>query len=105
MRIIETSIFTRRLKSLLGDDEYRELQNSIVVSPDSGKIIKGGGGIRKLRWSGSGRGKRGGVRVIYYWYKNEDIVLMLLIYAKNEKDGLSPAQLKMLRTIVEQELL
>ena len=105
MRIIETSIFTRRLKTLLEDEDYRELQNSIILSPASGKIIKGSGGIRKLRWRGSGRGKRGGVRLIYYWYQNEDIILMLLIYPKNERDDLSPAQLKTLKSIVEQELL
>lgn len=66
MRIIETPIFTRRVKSFLSDEEYRELQNSLIAKPDAGKIIRGGGGIRKLRWAGSGRGKRGGVRVICF---------------------------------------
>jgi len=66
MIIIETHIFTRKLKALLTDDEYRKLQNELVLRPDAGKIIPGSGGLRKLRWAGSGRGKRGGVRVIYY---------------------------------------
>jgi hypothetical protein len=61
MRIIETSVFTRRLKSLLIDEDYRKLQNELIARPDSGDIIRGSGGIRKIRWSGSGRGKRGGV--------------------------------------------
>lgn len=104
MRIIETTIFTRRLKSLLKDEDYRELQNELIAQPDVGKVIRGSGGIRKLRWAGSGRGKRGGVRVIYYWIRKEEIVLMLLIYPKKEQDDLTPEQLKTLKNIVESEL-
>jgi len=67
MVIIETSVFTRRITELLSDDEYRELQATLVERPKAGPVIPGSGGIRKLRWSASGRGKRGGARVIYYW--------------------------------------
>lgn len=66
-------------------------------------IIPHSGGLRKVRWSMSGRGKRGGVRVIYYWVVAEDQILMLFMYPKNEKDDLTPAQLKVLREIVEKE--
>jgi len=66
MKIIETPIFTKQLEKILDDEEYRQLQNNLVLNPDSGKIIKGSGGLRKMRWAGSGRGKRGGSRVIYY---------------------------------------
>lgn len=104
MRIIETTIFTRRLKSLLTDEDYRELQNELIARPDAGKIIGGSGGIRKLRWAGSGRGKRGGVRVIYYWIRGKEIILMLLLYPKKEQDDLTPEQLKALKNIVESEL-
>ena len=103
MRIIETSIFTRRLESLMSDEEYRELQNALIIRPESGKIIRDSGGLRKLRWTGSGRGKRGGVRVIYYWLGSEEIILMLLIYSKKERDDLTPKQLKTLRNLVESE--
>lgn len=103
MRIIETSNFSRRLKTLLSDEQYRELQNSLIVNPEAGKTIKGSGGIRKLRWAGSGGGKRGGVRVIYYWHQGEEIVLLLLIYSKKEKDELLPQQLKILRELVRRE--
>ena len=65
MVIIETPIFTRKLKTLLLDDEYRKLQHELVLRPEAGDIIPGSGGVRKIRWAGSGRGKRGGVRVIY----------------------------------------
>ena len=64
MVIIETPIFTRRIQAILADDEYRLLQAQLVRKPDAGKIIPGSGGLRKLRWSAGGHGKRGGIRVI-----------------------------------------
>jgi mRNA-degrading endonuclease RelE of RelBE toxin-antitoxin system len=66
MRIIETPIFTKRVKEILSDEEYRLFQIKLINDPESGNIIKGSGGIRKIRWSGSGRGKRGGSRILYY---------------------------------------
>ncbi len=101
MVIIETSIFTRRVTAVLSDDEYRELQATLVKRPKAGSVIPGSGGIRKLRWSASGRGKRGGARVIYYWATEQERILMLLIYAKNESEDLTRDQIKMLRYIVE----
>ena len=103
MRIIETPIFTKRLKSILPDSEYRLLQNALVLKPDTGKIIPGSGGLRKIRWSGSGRGKRGGSRIIYYWVKQDEIILMLFIFNKNEDEDLTKDQLKLLKSIVESE--
>jgi hypothetical protein len=103
MIILETSVFTRRVTELLSDDEYRELQGVLVNQPDSGAVIPCGGGIRKMRWSASGRGKRGGARIIYYWAVAQDRILMLFIYAKNERDDLTPEQLKTLKKIVEKE--
>ena len=67
MIIIETSVFTRRIKELMSDDEYRELQEALVIRPVRGVIIQGSGGLRKLRWKLEGKGKSGGIRVIYYW--------------------------------------
>ena len=104
MKIIETPIFTRRVNDILSDDEYRLLQNTLILRPDLGKIIQGSGGLRKIRWSGSGRGKRGGSRVIYYWFKDKDTILMLLIYKKKEMDDLTKEQLSILKKIVEREL-
>jgi hypothetical protein len=101
--IIETSIFTRQVQSLLPDEEYYQLQMALILNPGLGSIIPGSGGLRKLRWSFRGRGKRGGIRTIYYWAVLEDQILMLLMYAKNEKDDLTPDQLKVLRRIVEEE--
>jgi hypothetical protein len=103
MIIIETSIFTRQVQVLLSGEEYRNLQSTLVQHPDIGAVIPGSGGLRKMRWSMRGRGKRGGVRTIYYWAVSQDQILMLLMYAKNEKDALTPEQLKVLRRIVEEE--
>jgi hypothetical protein len=101
--IIETSIFTRQVLALLSDEEYRRLQNALVLHPEIGAIIPGSGGLRKVRWAVEGRGKRGGVRVIYYWAIIHDKILMLYMYAKNEQDDLTPDQLKVLKRIIEEE--
>ena len=103
MQFIETSIFTRQVTALLTDDEYSQLQVALFAHPDMGAIIPRSGGLRKVRWSMSGRGKRGGVRAIYYWIVAEDQILMLFMYAKSEKDDLTSQQLKILREIVEKE--
>ena len=103
MEIIETSIFTRKIRELISDEEYGELQFTLIQRPDVGVVIPQSDGIRKIRWSVSGRGKRGGIRVIYYWYVNEQQIYMLLAYAKNEQANLSAAQLKVLKKLVEEE--
>lgn len=78
MEIIETSVFTRQIKELISDEEYGELQFVLIQRPEMGDVIPKSGGIRKVRWAGSGRGKRGGIRVIYYWQVSEDQIFMLL---------------------------
>jgi hypothetical protein len=101
--IVETSIFTRQVQALLSDEEYRQLQMALVLHPDLGAVIPGSGGLRKVRWTMRGRGKRGGVRVIYFWAVMHDKILLLFMYSKNEQDDLTPEQLKVLRRIVEEE--
>ena len=103
MEIVETTVFTRRVLKLLDAEEYRLLQQALAVRPDLGNIIPGSGGIRKIRWRTRLRGKRGGVRVIYYWAVTQETILMLFIYGKNERADLTPAQISMLRKIVEEE--
>ena len=105
MTIIETPIFTRRIQVMLSDEEYRFLQAHLVNKPDVGKIIPGSGGMRKLRWSAKGHGKRGGIRVIYYWFMSKDIILLLFAYSKNEQDDLTKEQLRQLKKIIEREYL
>ena len=103
MLIIETTVFTRQVAALLGDEEYRLLQLYLVQRPDAGSLIKGSAGLRKARWSVGPRGKRGGVRVIYYWAPRLGRLLMLLMYAKSERQDLTPAQLRILRRLIEEE--
>ena len=104
MKIIETTIFTKRIRSLLKEEEYRNLQNELIFNPDKGKVIRGSGGLRKIRWGISGKGKSGGIRIIYYWIIRKETILMLLVYSKNEQDNLTSEQLKILKTLVEKEL-
>ncbi len=103
MVIIETSVFTRQVRALLSDEEYRELQTELVNRPVVGSIIVGSGGLRKLRWATRGKGKRGGSRVIYFWAVKQEQLLMLLIYSKSEREDLTRDQLKTLKKIVEEE--
>lgn len=105
MEFFETPIFTKLISKLISDEEYRLLQLQLSIRPESGDIIKGSGGIRKLRWAGSGRGKRGGIRVIYYFLKEDDQIYMLYAYPKSKKDDLTTGQLKQLRKLVEEQLL
>jgi len=82
----------------MDDEEYAEMQMFLVHRPDAGSITRGSGGIRKLRWAGSGRGKRGGLRVIYYWWVAADRISLLLVYPKNVQDDLTVDQLKQLKS-------
>lgn len=103
MVIIETSVFTRQVRKLLSDEEYRQLQNELVRKPKRGAVIRGSGGLRKIRWAAKGKGKSGGARVIYYSAARKDQLLMLFIYPKNERDDLSRTQLNILSSIVKEE--
>lgn len=102
MEFIETPIFTRMVTDLLSEDEYRELQNVLVEFPERGDLIRGGGGIRKLRHAAQGRGKSGGVRVIYYWAVNADQIYLLAVYPKSKKDTLSDQETAILRKLVKE---
>ena len=88
----ETTRFTKRVVELLDDESYSKLQLYLAEYPDAGDLIKGGGGIRKLRQALPGRGKSGGARVIYYWAVKNDLILMLDVYAKNEQSDLTDEQ-------------
>jgi hypothetical protein len=103
MVIVETQIFTKRILSILSDEEYRLLQLNLLNKPDAGKIIRGSGGLRKLRWSAKGHGKSGGTRIIYYWFVANDKILLVFAYTKNERDDLTPEQLNQLKKVIEGE--
>lgn len=101
MLFVETSNFTRHLQSHLNDDDYAALQAFLGLHPDAGDVIRGSGGIRKMRWGSKGRGKRGGIRVIYYWFASDDCIYLLTLYDKGVKVDLTRAELTAWRKIVE----
>ncbi|WP_193087525.1 type II toxin-antitoxin system RelE/ParE family toxin [Advenella sp. FME57] len=102
MEFIETPIFTRLLMDLLSDDEHAGLQHLLAENAERGDIIKGGGGIRKVRYALAGKGKSGGVRAIYYWLKDNQQIYMLLISPKSKKDSLTEREVAVLRKLVKE---
>lgn len=96
---VESKLFTRLVGDYLTDDEYSRLQAALAEAPESGAVVPGSGGVRKLRWAQPGRGKRGGIRVIYYAKTREGVIWLLTIYAKNEEENI-PAHV--LRKIKEE---
>jgi mRNA-degrading endonuclease RelE of RelBE toxin-antitoxin system len=103
VRFVETTVFTRRITNTLSDDDYRRVQEALLRRPAQGDLIEGTGGIRKLRWREEGRGKRGGLRLIYYWHVEREIILMLFLYRKSEQKDLTADQKRILARAVQQE--
>ncbi|MCU8697819.1 type II toxin-antitoxin system RelE/ParE family toxin [Enterobacter cloacae] len=101
MLFIETDIFTEDVKTLLDDDEYHKLHVFLATQPDYGDLIQNTGGLRKIRWLSGGRGKRGGVRVIYFHRTHEFEIRLLLIYRKGIKDDLSAREKAILKKMIE----
>jgi mRNA-degrading endonuclease RelE of RelBE toxin-antitoxin system len=98
---IETRLFTRLVQEYLDDDEYRELQKVLMENPETGNIIPGSGGLRKVRWRAPGRGKRGGYRVIYYARLKQGVILMLTMYPKNVAENIPAHVLRQIRKEIE----
>ncbi|MEM9079418.1 MAG: type II toxin-antitoxin system RelE/ParE family toxin [Verrucomicrobiota bacterium] len=100
LQFIESSVYSQQIDDLLGKEDHRQLQLYLLERPDRGDLIKGSGGLRKVRWAGSGKGKRGGIRVIYYlWHENT--AFMLFAYPKNQQEDLTAAQAKLLKELIQ----
>jgi mRNA-degrading endonuclease RelE of RelBE toxin-antitoxin system len=99
---VEASHFSKHLPHYLADEEYRLLQKFLAERPDAGAIIRGAAGIRKARWAARGKGKSGGVRVIYYWQRAEERIHLLLIYGKGEQADLTAQDLRRVKELLEQ---
>ncbi len=104
MKFVETPIFTKRLNEMMSDEDYRKLQTALALRPEQGDLIKGGRGLRKIRWGGKHQGKRGGLRVIYYWDVKNETIFMLLVYPKTAQSELTPEQQKILSRLVMEGL-
>lgn len=98
---VETKLFTRLVQEYLSDDEYSRLQQALLADPEAGAVIRGSGGVRKLRWGASGRGKRGGIRVIYFLRSRQGQIWMLTLYAKNVAESISANVLKQIRDEID----
>ena len=103
MRFVETPIFTWALTEFLDDENYWSLQLTLVLRPESGRVIPRSGGLRKMRWSLKGMGKRGGCRVIYYWDATSETFYMLYVYRKSDQEDLTQQQLRTLTRLVREE--
>ena len=103
MTFYETDIFTAQIVELIDDDSYAELQSVLVGDPEAGDLIPRSKGLRKIRWRAKGKGKRGGMRVIYYLVDQEEI-FMLYAYSKSKQEDITPARAKILRDLVDQHL-
>ena len=104
MRFIETPVFTAVIQRHLDDEQYRQLQIALMLRPAQGPVIPGSGGLPKVRWATSGSGKRGGLRVVYYWSPGGQVVYMLYAYAKSAQGDLTRAQIRRLGRLVREEL-
>jgi len=105
MEILEAPAFTRLLHDYLDDEQYRALQTELIRNPDAGDVMPGTGGFRKMRWADSqrGKGRRGGLRVIYYYFEGDRQIWLMTLYGKNESADLSPAEKRALKSAIEQE--
>jgi mRNA-degrading endonuclease RelE of RelBE toxin-antitoxin system len=101
MIFVEIPIFTEDLLTLLSDEEYRKIQNELLLRPAKGTIIQGSGGFRKLRWKQANKGKRGGVRIIYFWDKPSEKLYLIFIYKKSAQEDLTAEQVKVLKSLLK----
>lgn len=100
---IETKLFSRLVEEYLSDDSYRQLQAALASDPEAGPLIPGSGGLRKLRWGIAGRGKRGGLRVIYYVRTKQDEIWLLTFYPKNVVENIPSHMLRQIKKEIDDE--
>ncbi len=106
MEFVEAPAFTRNISAYLADDEYVQLQRWLAENPEAGDLMPGAGGFRKLRWTDPqrGKGRRGGLRIIYYYFLADQQIWLMALYHKGEASDLTPRQKQALRVALEAEL-
>ena len=100
MRVFATKTYERAIRKLMSEADRREMEAAIVADPGGAPLLRGTGGIRKLRWAGPGRGKRGGIRTIYFHHAGPEAIYMLSAYTKADREDLTPADRKALSRLV-----
>jgi hypothetical protein len=100
---VETTVFSKLVHQYLSDESYAALQEALIANPTAGDVIPGSGGVRKLRWRVAGRGKRGGLRIIYYLRLPHSEIWMLTLYAKNADASIPSFILKKIREQIDGE--
>lgn len=98
---VETKLFTRLVHEHLSDDEYAALQQALLADPEAGVVIRGSGGVRKLRWGAGGRGKRGGLRIVYFLRTRQGQIWMLTLYPKNVSESIPAHVLRQIRNEID----
>ncbi len=101
--VIETPVYSRKAEGFLSEDEREEFAAFISQNPTAGSVVRGSGGVRKIRWARAGSGKRGGVRVIYYNQLQHAEVWLLTLYAKNERSTIPAHELRLIKEAIERE--
>jgi hypothetical protein len=106
MEFFEAPAFSRHLSDYLSEDSYRDLQMKLVSNPELGDLMPGTGGFRKMRWTDArrGKGRRGGLRVIYYFFRSENQIWLMTLYDKDEAKDLTAPEKKALKAAIESEL-
>jgi|BarGraIncu00222A_1022003.scaffolds.fasta_scaffold50292_2 mRNA-degrading endonuclease RelE of RelBE toxin-antitoxin system len=106
MEFIEAPAFTRHIAEYLDDESYSALQNELADNPEAGDVMPGTGGFRKVRWADPrrGKGRRGGLRVIYYYFLSDFQILLVTVYGKDEAADLSPSEKRALKNAIAAEL-
>src|SRR6266436_2031628 len=98
---IEQPVFTRLLFELVDDDVYRKFQSELAANPEKGPVVKGSGGLRKVRLALPGRGKSGGARVLYLWFPRHETIVFYVVYTKGEMENVPAAEMKAIKHEVQ----
>ncbi|PHZ24297.1 type II toxin-antitoxin system RelE/ParE family toxin [Yersinia massiliensis] len=102
LQFIETPFFSKQWEVLLTEDEFRELQQVLLLNPSSGALIVGTGGVRKVRFAIGQKGKSGGVRIIYYYQEPQSRIWLFTVYPKNQKDTLTSSEKQQFKDVIIQ---
>ena len=102
MEFVEHPLFTKRIRELLSDDEYRDFQSELATNPKAGDVIPGLGGLRKIRLALPGRGKRGGARVLYLFFVTAETIFLVYVFTKGDISDIPPDKKRAMKALVDE---